>query len=132
MTDTTELDRVRRHRTTEGLGLWADATAEPTERHVAAIASVEASGLPGETAIVTQIQDMLREYYEFDADTVRTLLTSAGVADTLEVRRRLSSRIISGGRGKKWWAPVGKRMTRDSARSGREITVWRVIKEIKG
>ena len=128
MTDYAELDRVRRHRTTEGLGLWADAASEPTERHVAAIASVEASGLPGETALVEQIQAMLRERYAFTADDVRTLLGSAGVADTLEVRRRYSSRIINGGRGKGWWVPDGTQMTQDKARSGRPITRWRVVK----
>lgn len=110
-------------------GLFADAASEPTERHVAAIASVEASGLPGETALVESIQAMLRERYTFSADDVRALLGSAGVPDTLEVRRRYSSRIISGGRGKGWWVPDGKKMTADKARSGREITIWRVVKD---
>lgn len=133
MTDTTELAAMRRHRTTEGLGLWADAASEPTERHVAAIASVEASGLPGETAIVERVQAAIvgrGRGTRLNADLVAVLLTEEGVpregAAGQSVRRRLASRVINSGRGK-LWTKVGRGMTTDNVRSGREIAEWEVL-----
>lgn len=57
--DEVEMAAVRKRLTTAGLGLWQEAEAsaglaadaEPT-RHAQAIASVEASATPAETAIV--------------------------------------------------------------------------------
>jgi hypothetical protein len=144
VTDSTELDAYRRARGTDGLDLWTaaetrrdavdegEATAATVTRHAAAIASAEASALPGETALVETIQAMLRQRYRFDADDVRTMLTSAGVPDTLDVRRRYASRIINGGKAKGYWRPAGKHMTTDAARSGREITRWEVIPATEG
>jgi hypothetical protein len=127
-----ELAAQRRARTTEGLGLFADPTPDAVaSRHVAAIASVEQSGTPNETAIVIRIQAELRTRATFTADDVAALLTEAGVPrrgpGAGDIRRRYASRIVSGGRTAGDWKPVGKVMTKDNVRSGREITRWKVI-----
>jgi hypothetical protein len=123
-----ELAAQRRARTTEGLGLFADPTPDAVaSRHAAAIASVEQSGTPNETAIVIRIQAELRTRATFTSDTVAMLLNKAGVPRTLEVRRRYASRIISGGRTAGDWVKAGSEMTKDAVRSGRPIAVWRVV-----
>lgn len=141
-TDATELDAIRRRAPIGGLFGEAEASATldaatPEEgartvsrRHDAAIESVEQSATPHETAIVERIQSMLRTRFRFTADDVATYLTEAGVPRTGpqagNVRRRLASRIINGGKGK-WWAVAGDTMTGDKVRSGRRIAIWQVI-----
>ena len=123
-----ELAAQRRARTTEGLGLFADPTPDAVaSRHERAIASVEQSATASETAIVIRIQAELRTRATFTSDDVAKLLTQAGVPRTLEIRRRYASRIVSGGRTAGDWKPVGKVMTKDRVRSGREISLWQVI-----
>jgi hypothetical protein len=131
VTDSTELDAYRRARGTAGLGLFdAVDEAEPTTRHAAAIASAEASALPGETALVERIQAMLRERHTFTTDTVSDYLDSAGVESSgplaLNRRRRLASRILNPGARLGWWRITGKQMTTRKLRSGRAISVYTV------
>jgi hypothetical protein len=131
VTDSTELDAYRRARGTAGLSLFdAVDEAEPTTRHAAAIASAEASALPGETALVERIQAMLRERHTFTTDTVSDYLDSAGVEASgplaLNRRRRLASRILNPGIRLQWWRITGQQMTTRKLRSGRKISVYAV------
>jgi hypothetical protein len=138
VTDATELAAYRRARGVQGLSLFdtaaADADAineaEPTARHAAAIASAEASALPGETALVERIQAMLRERHTFTTDTVSDYLDSAGVEASgplaLNRRRRLASRILNPGIRLQWWRITGQQMTTRKVRSGRKISVYAV------
>ena len=130
--DEVELAAHRRARTTEGLGLFADPTPDAVaSRHERAIASVEQSGTPNETAIVIRIQAELRTRATFTSDDVAKLLTQAGVPrrgpGAGDIRRRYASRIVNGGRTAGDWRPSGKVMTKDNVRSGREISLWQVI-----
>lgn len=123
--DEVEMAAVRKQ--PPAFGLFA---APEETRHAQAIASVEASATPAETELVERIQAMLRTRFRFTPDDVAAYLTEAGVVrsgpQAGNIRRRLASRIINPGKGK-WWVSVGKTMTKDAVRSGREITVWQVI-----
>lgn len=134
--DDVELAAVRKRLTTAGLGLWQEAEAsaglamDGETRHETAIASVEASATPNETALVERIQAMLRTRFRFTPDDVAAYLTEAGIVrsgpQAGNIRRRLASRIINPGKGK-WWTKVDEVMTKDTIRSGRRVSVWQVV-----
>lgn len=125
--DTAELQAQRRARGGRGTPLFdAVDEGEATDRLGTAIANAEANLLTTEAALVERIRAMLRARYEWDADDLCELLDQAGVARGLATRRRLASAVTNAGIGK-WWRKVGKRYTRLSHRSGREIAVWQRI-----
>jgi hypothetical protein len=118
-----ELERIRRLPPQDGL--FASPPDSPAvDRHVTAIASVSASALPGETEIVERVIAAMREMELFSADDVCDALDREGVPDTLEIRRRYSSRVTNGIRNK---VSRGTVMTRHRKRSGRPVTLWLVV-----
>ena len=128
--DETELAAVRKRLTTAGLGLWQEAEAsaglamDGEPRHAKAIASTEASATPNETRIVERVIAEMRALGTFTADDVSRALDREGVADTLDTRRRYSSRVTNGIRNK---VSRGKVMTTLGKRSGREVTIWEIV-----
>lgn len=68
----------------------------------------------------------MRALGTFSADDVSRALDREGVADTLDTRRRYSSRVTNGIRDK---VSRGKMMTTLGKRSGREVTVWEIVED---